>query len=134
MLKKILGIIAVIIVIVIGVAVYMWNKPHRDVMDAKDIVSVSAQTIFDKYKADETAANKLYLDSTIQVSGEVDTIEKNQTGMPVIVLKTTDPMGRVRCTLKDSTDVPKDKNITIRGICQGYLMDVTITQAVQIKP
>jgi hypothetical protein len=134
MLKKILIFVVILIVAAAGVGYYMWNKPHRDVMDAKDIVSVSAQTIFDKYKADEAAANKMYLDSTIQVSGEVDTIEKNQTGMPVIVLKTTDALGRVRCTLKDSTSVPKDKNIIIRGICQGYLMDVTITQAVQIKP
>ncbi len=134
MLKRILVVVFILVLAGVGYGVYVWNKPHRDVMDAKDIVSVSAQTIFDKYKADETAANKMYVDSTIQVSGEVDTIEKNQTGMPVIVLKTTDSMGRVRCTLKDSTNIPTDKNLTIRGICQGYLMDVTITQAVQIKP
>ena len=76
----------------------------------------------------------MYLDSAIQVTGEVDKIEKNKDGKQVICLKTGDSVGNVRCTLKDSTDLQKQKNVTIRGICQGYILDVTITEAFQIKP
>ncbi len=133
MLKKILGVIAIIILAGVGYGIYMWNKPARNVLDEKNYITVSATDIYNQYKADEAAANKKYLDSAIQVTGEVDKIEKNKDGKQVVCLKTGDPMGNVRCTLKDSSDIPTAKNVTIRGICQGYILDVTITESFQIK-
>lgn len=132
-LKQFLKIILVLILASAAYAMYIIYKPHRDVRSENNYITVSAQSIYDQYKSDEAKANKMYLDKAIQVTGEVEKIEKNKDGKQVISLKTGDPIGNVRCTLKDFTDIPTEKNVTIRGICQGYILDVTITEAFQIK-
>lgn len=124
---KIILAIIVIGAIVGGIFFYRnWYMPHRDVKDEKG-VEVTAQSIMDAYTADEKKANGLYLDKAIQVTGEVTEISKNKAGKTVISLKTNDPMGGVRCTMKVPADnIKVGAPVIVKGICTGYLMDVTL--------
>ena len=103
----------------------IWNKPHRDVKD-ESTIAVTAAAILEAYAADEQKANALYLDKAIAVTGEVHEVTKTPQGKTVVSLKTTDPMAGIRCTMKQEVPVTKGENITIKGICTGYLMDVTL--------
>ncbi|MES2649688.1 MAG: hypothetical protein V4717_22610 [Bacteroidota bacterium] len=114
--------------LIIGALVFYktWNKPHRDVKD-ETAISVTAQSILEAYTTDEQKANSVYLDKAIEVKGEVGEITKTQQGKTVISLKTKDPMAGIRCTMKeDATSVTTGQNVVIKGICTGYLMDVTL--------
>ncbi len=128
---KISGKIILIVVLaglIIGAFVFykIWNKPHRDVKDEMAL-SVTAQSILEAYITDEQKANSVYLDKAIEVKGEVGEITKTQQGKTVISLKTKDPMAGIRCTMKEGvTAINAGQNVTIKGICTGYLMDVTL--------
>jgi hypothetical protein len=102
-----------------------WYKPHRNVNDEKALV-VTAQTILEAYTTDEQKANSLYLDKAIAVQGDVSEVTKTPQGKTVISLKTSDPMAGIRCTMKENATVAVGENVTIKGICTGYLMDVTL--------
>jgi cell division protein YceG involved in septum cleavage len=128
--NRVLKIISVLVLIflVTGAFVYYhyWLTPQRDVKDEKAI-TVTAQTILDAYAANEQQANAVYLDKAIEVSGEVTEVSKNEAGKTVLSLKTSDPMAGVRCTLKNGADTIKaGSNVRVKGICTGYLMDVTL--------
>jgi hypothetical protein len=130
--KIVLTIVAVGLLAGAFIFYKIWYMPHRDVKD-ETAVTVTAQGIMDAYNADEKKANTLYLDKAIEVSGEVSDISKTQQGKTVLSLKTADPMGGVRCTMKDKADVKPGETVRIKGICSGFLMDVTLIDCYVVK-
>jgi hypothetical protein len=130
--KSLVRIIAILVIagFIIGAFIFFrtWYMPHRNVKNEKGI-QVTAQAIMDAYSADEKKANTVYLDKAIEVNGEVSDLAKNEAGKTVISLKTNDPMGGVRCTMKEDVgNIKKGDNVTVKGICSGYLMDVTLIE------
>ncbi|MCU0334050.1 MAG: OB-fold putative lipoprotein [Chitinophagaceae bacterium] len=104
---------------------YVWNKPARDVHH-ETAIAATAQGIFDAYQANEAAANQQYLNKAVAVSGTVNAIKQNQEGKTVVSLATRDPMFGVQCTLKEPVQLATHAQVTIKGICTGFLMDVVL--------
>jgi flagellar basal body-associated protein FliL len=78
--KKIVLIVLVTGVVLAGAVVaYVYLKPHRDVTKEKG-VQLSAQKLYDAFKANEADANTKYLDKAIELTGEVGNVSKNQDG------------------------------------------------------
>ncbi len=125
--KKIILVLVLIGAVTGGIMVYrIFTKPHRDVTTEK-AVSISAQAIFDAFKTDETAANKLYLDKAIQLSGEVLDISTNQEGKTVVNFKTNDPLFVINCTFKiNPGSLKPGDTINFKGICTGYIPDANV--------
>ena len=119
---------------IIGAFVFYktWYMPHRDVKD-ETAIAETAQAIMDTYTADEKKANTLYLDKAIEVSGEVAGVSKTQQGKTVLSLKTSDPMAGVRCTMKEDVEAKPGEQVKIKGICSGFLMDVTLIDCYVVK-
>ncbi len=125
--KRIVVALVLIGAVTGGIMVYrIFTKPHRDVTTEK-AVSISAQAIFDAFKNDEAAANKLYLDKAIQLSGEVLDISTNQEGKTVVNFKTNDPLFVINCTFKTNPGSLKPGDtINFKGICTGYIPDANV--------
>ena len=111
--------------------VFVYSKNHhRDVAD-EIAIAATADYIVKEYQADETIANKKYLDKAVEVTGEVAEVGKNQEGKITVSLKTSDAMTTVFCTLNDSTAIVEpNKNITLKGVFIGFLSDVRIKDAI----
>ena len=123
--------------LVAGLILLYWifNKPHRDVAKEKGI-ELTAQQLYDAFKANETQANSLYLDKAIQLSGTVADISTNQAGQKVVNFSTNDPLVMINCTFKtDPGNLQAGDTITFKGICTGYIPDanVVINEGVLIK-
>ncbi|MEN9685828.1 MAG: hypothetical protein RLZZ28_1614, partial [Bacteroidota bacterium] len=113
----------------------IYNKKGRDVSQEQG-VKLSAQALFDAFKANETAANAKYLDKAIEMSGEVLEITTNQDGKTVVNFKTNDPFFVINCTFKTAPGALKPgQTITFKGICTGYIPDanVVINEGVLVK-
>lgn len=110
-----------------GIVVYrIFTKPHRDVT-TETAVTLTAQALYDAFKADENKANALYLDKAVQVSGEVLDISTNQDQQVVINFKTNDPLVVVNCTFKENPGILKaGDNIAFKGICTGYIPEANV--------
>ena len=133
---KTLLIIGLICILAGGGLVYwIFNKPHRDVTQEK-AVQLTAQKLFDAFKANEAAANQRYLDKAIELSGEVGEVIKNQEGQIVVNFKTNDPLFVINCTFKTNPgELKVGQNITFKGICTGYIPDanVVINEGILVK-
>lgn len=113
----------------------IYTKPHRDVTQEKGI-ALTAQQLYDAFRNDEAAANALYLDKAIELSGEVLDVSTNQDGKVVVNFKTSDPFVVINCTFKtDPGTLSVGQTITFKGICTGYIPDanVVINEGVLIK-
>lgn len=70
-LKSLLKIAGILAVLGASYAIYMFNKPHRDITGESASLEITAQVLVEDYAADETAANTKFIDKVIAVSGTV---------------------------------------------------------------
>lgn len=138
MLRKILAIVAVLLIIGAAVGYYMWNKPHRTAEDEKPVATLTADELFNQFNTDATGSNAKYLDKVIQVSGVVNSVKTTEANETKIALQTPDEMGiaEISVILKagEKADQIKDgTTVVLKGICSGFNTDVELRQAVIIQ-
>jgi hypothetical protein len=124
----IIGLAFVCALVLIGYSLY--NKSHRSVND-EEAIPITAVSLFNAFETNEENANKIYLDKVIEVSGVVSEIITNQSGKPVIILSTDNPVFGINCTMESSIEpIQIGSTISITGICTGYLSDVILTRGI----
>jgi hypothetical protein len=125
-------IIGGIVLVAIIAAVYAWyeyNRTMPGLADAPADYSVNATVLINEFVADETGANKKYLNKILAVKGMVKKVESDGHASVVVLGDTTD-MSSVRC-LFDSTSNPdvtalqRGHAITVKGAITGFNKDET---------
>ena len=131
--------LALVVLAVVGGAYawYQWNKPARDAKDEEGL-AITADALFMAYSNNQKAADSLYLDKTIEVSGSIVKMGLNQEGQQHVELKTSQDNGTVFCTLKEKNTLQEGQSVTLKGICKGYrdqmlFFDVVLTDCYLIK-
>lgn len=137
-MKKILMIIGLLGVIGGGIGYYLYNKPHKNMMNTKPSAKLEASAIFTEYETDETAANEKYLGKVVEVTGMIKLAEKGDDGVVSVTLNTGSEMAGVVCQLDpekgySDTDFKAGSMATFRGDCTGMLMDVVLVRCVSIS-
>lgn len=134
--KKRKKIIAMIILFFVFVGIFfaykMANKSHIDITKTSAEIIINASVLIDEFSNDEILANNKYLDKIIQVNGKILS-NNNIEGKGVIELETSNDFGSVLCHFspKSSNKIRLfeiGKNIEIKGICTGFLMDVVLVK------
>lgn len=125
-----------LVTILAGTLIYQYSKPPRNVASETGI-PVTATELYTKFTSNEPQANQAYLNKVLQVSGQVLEVKKTPNAGAVVVLNTGDPLFGVACTLTkiESPDrsVKPGEKIIIKGICNGYLSDVVLTNSYLIN-
>lgn len=118
MKKKILSALGIIVLIVIAYVAYLWFQPHRDVVNSKADVEITAGRLVEEFLTDANAARTKYLDSEgeskiLIIGGVITQITTDQLGQKVVQLKTSpdDKLG-VACTFTLETN-PQAENLKI---------------------
>lgn len=116
---------------------YLWNKPQKNMNLAKTELSIDAQTILTAFETAENEANTKYLDKVVAVKGKVKEV-KNEGGKICIALETDSPMSGVLCNLDPLSEHAKTtfspgEEITLKGVCTGFLSDVVLERCVLTK-
>ena len=142
MSKKFTVLISILVIFIIGaVVVYkIWNKPFKDPLQGSAI-KVTAIQLFNDFSTNEASAQKKYVpeklgDKKVEVSGEIKETGKNEDGEIFYTLKTTDEMFGVKCLMDKGEEIANAKvgdNITVRGFCDGYNMDVIVNRCKPVK-
>lgn len=134
---KYLGILAVVAGIGIAIALYLYNKPHKDMNRATSELTVDAVTLFKAFETDEAAGNETYLGKVITVTGSVRETSIAE-GVTTVVLDVPDNMFAVRCELDPlaehkRTDFAPGEQVSLKGSVSGMSMDVLLNRCVEVK-
>ncbi len=132
-----IALLALLILGGIGAAIgfTLFNKPHQDLVATESAFQIEAPALFTAFESDEAGANEKYLNQIVEVSGIVQ--EKNETdnGGINLILRDDVAMFGINCAFLPDQAAKVAKleigmQATVKGICTGYLMDVSLARCV----
>ncbi len=137
-MKKLIIIIATIICILsLGFYyyVFIYSKNNHRQVDKETAIIISADSLSYYYISNEKAANALYLNKALRITGKIISIDTNQQGAQTITLGNETSFNNVYVTLTSKSTSPLKVGalLTIQGLCTGSLSDVIITEAIIIN-
>lgn len=136
-MKKIFIILIPIMLIAGFLAYKEYNRTAPSTANMEAAYTLDANTLFDAFEYNEEEANAKYLDKVIVVSGNVESINKQDASVQVILYAENAMIGGVNCELQDGnaiSNLPQEGDeIQIKGICQGYLMNVILNQCIILE-
>jgi hypothetical protein len=127
--KIILFIVLVVALITILTALIGFNKKHADTAKVRPDFVITATTLQKEFEDNETAASARYINKIIEVSGIIASTSLSDSAHLNISLKTGSDISSVNCVFPAIGDLSKFKpgdEITLRGECSGFLMDVLL--------
>ncbi|MEP0366699.1 MAG: hypothetical protein ABJN36_01215 [Cyclobacteriaceae bacterium] len=118
--RMVAGLIFIATVVIAGV-IYLSKSPETST------IYVPAKTLVEHYASNEKSADKQYLGKTVAVSGTVAQILGDS---PYSILL-EGGSGYVQCEFKTkpATEIEEGNNLTVQGLCTGYLLDVILTNS-----
>lgn len=144
--KKIFVTLSIGILIAVSVALYMFNKPARDVQATNTDFSYQASEIVNEYLTDAKKANDKYLDEegnskVLEITGTVADISEDFNNQKVILLKGAKDKAGVSATFSKETNshtqnIKVGDEITVKGVIRSgatYDKDLEMYENVTIS-
>jgi hypothetical protein len=100
---------------------------------------VEAAAILDEFQKDENAATLKYSEKPIEINGKLVAKNKLPNGIDLLILE--DEMEGISCQLDSSwaaanpqviQTLEAGKQVTIKGVCKGFLMEIKVSPAVVV--
>ncbi|MFC2125152.1 hypothetical protein ACFLU5_10095 [Bacteroidota bacterium] len=139
-MKKILiGIVLVVILSIIMIGYYLYNKPHVDVSSRHADYSFTADELYWEFVEDDVIALNKYSDKIIELTGRLQLISKSDKSISNIVMG--GEIAVVNCEM-DSLYVlqlessQEGDQIQIRGIFVGFddlLGELQLKKCIMVK-
>lgn len=128
---------SILLLLLIAFFLKEYFRRPKDVTNIQPTTKTIVVDIVDLYENDEAQANKLFLDKTIQVQGPVTEIINQQDTLINVFMGDTNALHKVSCLLdkRHFNSIKKyaaGQQITIKGICTGFLMDVELNRCVVV--
>jgi hypothetical protein len=135
-IKIALFVISFIALSAILAALYMYNLKHTDMAKARPDFVVPASVLQKAFEEDETAASTKYINKILEVTGIIASVKPAGNNVLSISLVTGSDLSSVICTfpaVKDASKFKTGNEITLRGECSGFLMDVLLNNCAEIR-
>jgi RecJ-like exonuclease len=119
----------IVVFSIVCYAVYLYYMEAADTGSIKPDYTISATELQKAFETDEAAASSKYINKVLQVSGTIISIAQTEGNNVNITLKTGSDLSSVICTFPASrvhSKLNEGEEITIKGQCSGYLMDVLL--------
>jgi hypothetical protein len=132
-----IALFVVLFIAVAGIlaALIMYNKKHPDTAKAKPDFVVTATALQKEFEDNEKTASARYINKILEVNGTIASVTLADSIHLNISLKTGNDMSSVNCTFLTKarpSDFVTGNDITLRGECSGYLMDVQLKNCAQV--
>jgi hypothetical protein len=131
------ALFVVLIIAVSGIlyALILYNKKHPDTSKVKPDFIITAAALQKEFEDAEAAASAKYIKKILEVSGSVSSVTQADSNNVNISLKSGNDLSSVICTFAtaDPSKFKAGDEITIRGECSGFLMDVLLNNCAIVQ-
>jgi len=135
--KVALGVVLFIALVGILVGVHLFGLKHKDLSKTRPDFTINATVLQKAFEDDETAASKLYINKILEVTGKIASVKPLAENKFIsISLVTGSDLSSVICTfpaISDPSKLSVGEEITLRGECSGFLMDVLLNNCALIQ-
>ncbi|MGQ1785289.1 OB-fold protein [Saccharicrinis sp. GN24d3] len=127
MKKTVILIVIIMTLVGSGVGFYLFNKKVGGLEKVKADYTIAATMLYEVFETQEQEANAKYLNKVILVEGKVEKLEISKEYSSIILTADNSLAGGINCSFNhEIKGVSKGDMISIKGRCQGYLMDVVL--------
>jgi len=118
---------------IIGLSLYF--KKHKDLASTKPDYVISAVDLQKEFEDNEKTASEKYINKIIEVNGTISSISSADSNNINLSLKTGSDLSSVICTFATTgpSKFTPGEDVTIRGECAGFLMDVLLNNCALIN-
>ncbi len=122
-------IAAALVFLTAGVFVYIfvYNKPHKDYEKASPDFELTAEELYQAFIADRSEAESLYNGKVLQITGQVDEVEKIDDLVIVMFAFSEGFFGKegIRSTMlenhhEEALNLQPGDDVLIKGFCAGF--------------
>lgn len=134
--KIALAVVFVLAAAGIGTALYLYNLKPKDLLNVKPDYVITSTDLLKAFEEDEVVSSAKYINKVVEVTGEIIGIEDVEKKSWNISLQTGSDLSKVICTFPVVTDpgiFNLGREITVRGECSGFLMDVLLNNSVVVE-
>jgi hypothetical protein len=117
-------------------ALYLYNMEHRDLQNVNPDFVTNAADLAKEFEDDEMGATAKYVNMILEISGTIESVSSGEGGSTTVTLRTGNVAAGVICSFPqavDTSQLKKDDQITVRGECSGFLMDVLLNKCVIVQ-
>ena len=137
-MKKIIIILLVLGVVGAFFGYTQYNKTHESLESVKADQTMDAAGIYASYENDETSANEKFNGKVVEVSGIIQSVSTDESGLLKVTLDSENDFGGVICQMNKEkgyteSDFDEGSKVTLRGDCTGFLLDVVMIRCVKIE-
>ena len=134
MKKTVVFLLLILIAAGIGLGFYFFDKKVPGLGNVKPDFELTANALYDSFELDEATSLIKFEGKVLQVSGEVSKVKLSDSTLSVILMADNAIVGGVNCSLRDiDAKISKGDKVTIKGRCQGYLMNVVMTNCIKVE-
>lgn len=133
-IRTILIVLASLMLVGAFYGYHLYSKKVPSLETAKADFQLTADELFDAFENDENAATEKYNDNVVEVTGKVLSV-KSEGKQNNIILQAENALGGgVNCSINSPVSgIKKGQEVSIKGRCQGFLMDVIINNCNVVK-
>jgi len=116
-------------------ALYFYNMKSTDMAKAKPDFVLTASALQKAFEDDETKASVAYINKIVEITGKIASIKPAENSVVSISMVTDSDLSSVICTfpaVSDPSVFRTGDEITVRGECSGFLMDVLLNNCALI--
>lgn len=130
--------LAVVFVVAVGgilAALYLYNLKPKDLQKVNPDYVITSIDLQKSFEEDEKGSSTKYINKVVEVDGEIIEIIGTEKRSFNVTLQTGSEFSKVICTFPDipNSDVFNlGVQITIRGVCSGFLSDVLLNNCAVI--
>ena len=120
----------------VGVGLYLFNLHDKNLQKAKPDLTITSTDLQKAFEDNEAVSIAKYVNKIIEVTGTIESVKAGEGNITNVALKTGSELSLVICTLSPQSDpavLISGDEVTIRGECSGFLMDVLLNNCVIIK-
>jgi len=133
MIDKIVKVATIVLVIALIGYIAFLKMPKASVSSKEVVAEISAAELYEAFLTDEVSAQETYLGKAVILSGVIDDHYTDESGAPVVILKSEDGDPVALVTLESSeaqklTGYKVDDIIKVKAQCSGLLMEVTLSK------
>ncbi len=126
-LKFLIAVAFVFLAAGVIVYIFVYNKPHKDYERASPDFELTAEELYLAFISDRAEAESLYNGKVLQLTGQVDDVEKIDDMVIVVFAFSEGFFGLegVRCTMLENhhekaLSLQSGDSVIIKGFCAGF--------------
>jgi len=120
---KIIGLIISVVIIILAIGLYMYNKPHRDIRSANPDYRTTVEKLMQEFGANQQVAFDKYSGKVLLVRGRVESISTSENGPTGVLM--TEGEYHANCEMDslfkmEQTQLIAGDSVNIKGLFVGF--------------